>query len=101
MDTKKYEDYVLSQCKSYVDEPYLVIALNEEAGEIAGWYKKFVLRENVAGKHTVDDLKGELGDVLFYLTRLALMRGWNLEDVMLYNVDKLNDRIAKGMKQIA
>lgn len=101
MDTKRYEDYVESRCKSYVDEPYLIIAINEEAGEIAGWYKKYVLRENVAGKHSREDLLGELGDVLFYLTRLASLYGWSLEDVMNYNMAKLDDRVAKGMEKIA
>jgi NTP pyrophosphatase (non-canonical NTP hydrolase) len=101
MKRSEYESYVLSRCKDYVTEPYLVIAINEEAGEIAGWYKKFVLRENVTGKYSVDDLKGELGDLLFYITRLAQMRGWSLDDIMEHNKSKLDDRVSKGMKQIA
>jgi NTP pyrophosphatase (non-canonical NTP hydrolase) len=100
-DTSDYEHAVEQRCQGYVDQNYLVIALNEEAGEVAGWYKKFVLRENPTGKLTKDDLKGELGDVLFYLTRLADINGWSLLDVMEHNIEKLDKRRAEGMKQIA
>ena len=100
MTTKEYADYVTGQCQPYVDEPYLVIAINEEAGEIAGWYKKFVLRGNPTGKRTRDELKGEIGDVLFYLTRLAQLNGWTLEQVMDMNKAKLDDRMAKKMRMV-
>ena len=101
MKKREYEEYVESRCKDYVTEPYLVIAINEEAGEIAGWYKKYVLRGNPTGKLSKDDLKGELGDVLFYVTRLAQMNGWSLNDIMEHNVTKLDERVTKGMRQIA
>lgn len=100
MKTKDYESYVLERCQPYVDEAYLVVAINEEAGEIAGWYKKFVLRENPTGKFSEEDLKGELGDVLFYLTRMASLHGWTLSDVMDHNRAKLDDRVARNMKSV-
>lgn len=101
MTAQEYEDYVESRCKPYCDAAYTVIALNGEAGEVAEWYKKFVLRENVAGNLKPEDLKGELGDVLFYLTRLGSLYGYSLEDIMEYNKAKLDDRVQKGMRQIA
>ena len=101
MTTKEYEDYVYSRCKDYTDANYCVVAINEEAGEIAGWWKKHQLRGNPTGKLTVADLKGELGDVLFYITRLAYHYGWTLEEVMNHNKAKLDERVEKGMKQIA
>lgn len=99
MTKKEYEDYVLKQCKWYVDLNYCVIALNEEAGEVAGWYKKVVLRNNPKGL-TEDDLKGELGDVLFYLTCIARVKGWSLNDIMEFNKAKLDDRVAKNFKMV-
>lgn len=101
MTPTKYEKYVESRCQLCVTEPYLIIAINEEAGEIAGWYKKFVLRGNPVGNLSKDDLKGELGDLLFYLTRLGGLHGWSLVDIMQYNKTKLDDRVAKKMRQIA
>ena len=100
MKTKDYEAYVLERCQPYTDPSYCVIALNEEAGEIAGWWKKFKLRGNPTGKLTHDDLKGELGDVLFYLTRLAYHYNWTLSDIMDFNKAKLDDRVAKNMKSV-
>lgn len=101
MTTSEYEKYVESRCLPYTDAPYCVVAINEEAGEIAGWWKKFILRGNPTGKLTVQDLKGEIGDVLFYLTRLAQHYGWTLEEVMNHNKKKLDERVEKGMKIIA
>lgn len=92
MTPKDFENHVASCCQPYVDLNYSVIALNGEAGEVAEWYKKFVLRNNPGGKLTKEDLMGELGDVLFYLTSLALVSGWTLDDIMTFNVDKLKHR---------
>lgn len=94
MTKKEYEEYVLMRCKNYVDLNYSVIALNEEAGEVAGWYKKVVLRGKAKGL-TDDDLKGELGDCLFYLTCIARVKGWTLNDIMEFNRDKLDARFVK------
>lgn len=101
MKRSEYEAYVKMRCKGYIDPNYCVIAINEEAGEIAGWYKKAILRGNPTGQLTEDDLKGEMGDVLFYLTVLAQHMDWTLDDIMEYNKEKLDDRVAKGMRQIA
>ena len=42
-----------------------------------------------------DDLKGELGDVLFSVTALSGLYGWTLDDIMTFNVEKLDARAAK------
>jgi NTP pyrophosphatase (non-canonical NTP hydrolase) len=100
MKRSDYEEMVKQRCQSYVDVPYCVIALNGEAGEVAEWYKKFVLRGNVTGKYTVEDLKIELGDVLFYLTALASRYGWSLDEIMEANFEKLRIRDDKKMKMV-
>ena len=100
MTKKEYENYVEARCKGYVDANYCVVAINEEAGEIAGWWKKFKLRDNPTGKLTYDDLKGELGDVLFYVTALTKNMGWTLDDIIEHNVAKLDDREAKKMRSV-
>lgn len=101
MTTAEYEAYVESRCKGYCDLNYCIIALNGEAGEVAEWYKKFVLRGNVVGNLRMEDLKKELGDVLFYLTRLAALNEWTLDQIMDTNKAKLDDRVENGMRQIA
>lgn len=103
MKIKEYEEFVDKSSKPEVDLNYLVIAVNEEAGEIAGWYKKAVLREKKVGL-TDDDLMSELGDLQFYLTKLAHLKGWTLKDVMRFNVEKLvarrKERDAKPTKEV-
>jgi NTP pyrophosphatase (non-canonical NTP hydrolase) len=85
----------------YVDHNYCAVAINEEAGEIAGWHKKYHLRGNPTGKLGLDDLKSELGDVLFYLTAMSSLYGWTLEEVMEFNKVKLDDRVARKQRSIA
>lgn len=97
---KGFKEHVDRNAKYDMGDEYCVVALNEEAGEIAGWYKKFVLRGNPTGKLTEQDLLGELGDVLYYLVRLSSLHGWSLEDVMEYNVEKLRKRREMEYAQI-
>jgi NTP pyrophosphatase (non-canonical NTP hydrolase) len=99
MKVKEWHKWVEDNATEKLDLPYAVIALNEEAGEVAGWYKKAILRENKVGL-TEEDLAYELGDVLYYLTRIANLKGWTLKDLMNYNVQKLTRRKEKGYKQI-
>jgi NTP pyrophosphatase (non-canonical NTP hydrolase) len=97
MTLKEYDDYVDSRCKAYVNPSYCVIALNGEAGEVAEWFKKYELRGNPVGDLSTEDLLGELGDVQFYLTRLAHEYGFTLEDVMQYNRAKLDNRVKQEL----
>ena len=101
MTISEYETYVLKRCQPYTTPNYCVVAINEESGEIAGWWKKYELRGNPTGKLSEDDLKGELGDVLFYLTRMAYHYNWSLEDIMKHNKAKLDNRVDKNMRSIA
>jgi NTP pyrophosphatase (non-canonical NTP hydrolase) len=90
MKIRDYEKFVMERSKGYVDLNYCVIALNGEAGEVAEWYKKAVLREDAT--FTSQMLGEELGDVLFYLVKLANLKGWSLKDLIDMNVEKLSKR---------
>ena len=96
MTTRDYADYVERRAQPFTDLNYCVIALNGESGEVAEWYKKCVLRGNPEGKHSDEDLKKELGDVLFYLQRICNLKGWTLEDIMERNRQKLDKRVERG-----
>lgn len=100
MTKREYEDYVQLRSKDDLDLNYAIIALNEEAGECAGWHKKFNLRGNPTGKLSREDLLSELGDVLFYLTRAAALNGWTLDDVMEKNKEKLDERKGRHLRQV-
>lgn len=92
MTNEEFAQHVDSHAKYDMDLGYVVVALNEEAGEIAGWFKKRVLRKNE--EYTDLMLLEEAGDLLYYLQRLCQMKGWTLEQVMDQNKVKLDERVA-------
>lgn len=71
----------------------MVAGLAEEAGEVAGLYKR-ELRNlpkdqlRCTHEHYVE----ELGDVLWYLTGVALTHGIGLQEIWDYNIKKLEER---------
>ena len=75
---------------------YLGLGLSSEAGEVAGLIKK-ELRDSPEFDRS--KWLGELGDVVWYLTRLSDTLGFTLEELMQYNYDKLASRKARGVLQ--
>jgi len=67
---------------------YLALGLNGEAGEVADKIKKH-LRD---GKLDIGGIIYELGDVCWYVARLADSLGYSLEDVLTINNAKLESR---------
>ena len=76
---------------------YYVLGLAGEAGEVANKVKK-VFRDNngIATKKFVEEVAGELGDVLWYLATLAGVLGMSLNEVAEMNLDKLASRYDAG-----
>ena len=72
-----------------VEKAYLCLGLASEAGEVASLMKK-EMRDLVDFER--EKWMSELGDVLWYMTRLMDFYGIALEDLMLHNIAKLNDR---------
>ena len=67
--------------------------LFEEAGEVAGVFKRRIRKEPRDAVPASDEhLIEELGDVLWYLAGLCYALGFDLEDVWSRNVSKLEDR---------
>lgn len=76
---------------------HLVLGLVGESGEVAEKFKKLV-RDNNAdiSKLDIEDMKKELGDVLWYLTVLSKYLGFDLEEVAKINNQKLLDRLERN-----
>ena len=82
-----------NECKPWV----YALGLTGEAGELADKIKK-VYRDKggVFKQEEREAIVKELGDVLWYLTRLGATLGFSLEQIAEINVEKLADRAKRG-----
>ena len=77
---------------------YCVLGLNGEAGEVAEKLKK-IIRDgnNELTDEKREDIKKELGDVMWYVAQTARMAGLELSDIAQTNIDKLFSRKERGV----
>lgn len=78
--------------------PYLTAGLAEEAGEVAGKYKKSI-RDGWTAEKFEEQVVAELGDVLWYLARYADELGFSLQDIAELNKIKLQSRKDRAVLQ--
>lgn len=76
---------------------YPALGLAGETGEVLEKIKKIFRDENGRlTKEKKQELKKELGDVLWYLSQLSLQLGFSLSEVAEANIDKLAIRQKTG-----
>jgi NTP pyrophosphatase (non-canonical NTP hydrolase) len=76
---------------------YPTLGLTNEAGEVAGKIKKiFRDKDGLIGATEREALKGELGDVLWYLAQVCTELDLSLDEVAEHNLKKLFDRLERG-----
>lgn len=74
------------------------LGLADEAGEVAGKLKRVIRQDNnVVTDEMRQDLKKELGDVLWYVNFLTTQLGLTLDEVAETNLQKLVDRKERGV----
>lgn len=82
-----------NECKPWV----YALGLTGEAGELADKIKKVYRDDNgVFNQEKREAISKELGDVLWYLTRLGATLGFSLEEIAVRNMTKLADRAKRG-----
>lgn len=89
----RFNDYQVWTAATAIYPPesaleYLTLGLTSEAGEVAGKVKKYI-RD---GDFNRDDAIAELGDVLWYVARLADELDVDLSVVVKANYEKLESR---------
>ena len=77
------------------EKEYLMLGLMNEAGEVGGAYKKEI-RDHIDNTDLIID---EMGDVLWYLTRLCDIYDIKLSELMVNNMDKLFNRMTPEQVQ--
>ena len=79
---------------------YPVLGLTGEAGEVADKVKKLIRDKNIDNPNEIsiddkEELKKELGDVLWYVTQIATELKLDLTEVAQANLDKLFSRMER------
>lgn len=69
------------------------LGLAGESGETLDMVKKWIFHDSELDK---DHLKKELGDVMWYVAMICYAMGFDLDDVMQTNIDKLKARYPGG-----
>jgi NTP pyrophosphatase (non-canonical NTP hydrolase) len=73
---------------------YPALGLAGEAGELCNKIKK-IARDNAPIDK--EQIKGELGDCLWYISQLATEFGISLDDIGIHNIGKLASRAERGV----
>jgi NTP pyrophosphatase (non-canonical NTP hydrolase) len=104
--SEEYQEFCKQSnwCSKSLNRDHLLFGLSAEVGEVLALFQKqlrdlgkpHTQRNNIVDlvkRDTLEDnLKLELGDVLWHLTELAREYNWTLEDLMESNIDKLRGR---------
>lgn len=69
------------------------LGMSGEVGEFNDMIKKWVFHEK---ELNMEHAKKEAGDILWYVVMLCESFGWNMEEIMQMNVDKLKARYPEG-----
>lgn len=76
---------------------YPTLGLSGEAGEVAEKIKKVIRdHEGKISEEMKEEIKKELGDVLWYIAQIASELKLDLNDIAEKNIDKLYDRMERG-----
>ena len=95
MDLNEYQRRSITFRAPTASPPERVYGLLEEAGEMAGVFKRYFRGDYPNGEFG-PKLAGELGDILWYLAGICEDNGWKLEDIAKANLDKLESRQIRG-----
>jgi NTP pyrophosphatase (non-canonical NTP hydrolase) len=83
-----------NECKPWV----YALGLTGEAGEVTDKIKKIYRDKNgIFKSEDREAIAKELGDVLWYLTRLGATLGIDLKSIATTNANKLLDRMKRGV----
>ena len=106
MTPNEYQKLAMRTCNFDYNSPNLMVAYTEsvnmkrhavfglcsEAGEVASIFQKEYQGHRVDSEH----LKKEIGDCLWMIAELCSVHGFELEDVMELNIQKLKERYPEG-----
>ena len=91
---------LISHPDPLMDKTIMVLGISGESGEITEKWKKIVAyRDGKITDEDIQDMKKEIGDVLWYLTLFADMLGLSMNDIANTNAAKLASRKDRGVQK--
>lgn len=98
MELNKYqEEAAKTAFYEHDDVAYCALGITGEGGEVADHVKKMLRDDDgVLTEERRQSLKKELGDVLWYIARMAGKLGFTLDDVAISNIEKIKDRLKRN-----
>ena len=101
MDLKNYQKLCRKTAKKFKRKEDAIISwglgISGEAGDVAGCIKKTLYH----GNDQREGIRENVGDVMWYLAMICNFYGWNLEDILKENIEKLKARYPKGFTEKA
>lgn len=109
MELNEYQKQAMTTCtKTSENFAYMMLNLVGEVGELASKVAKAIRRNETmlscdnnlywAGPHPdLSDLRKEAGDVLWQLSGLCSVMGWELDGIARENLEKLASRKERGV----
>lgn len=98
IDFRKYQEAARTTRMGNTSENplvYTTLGLTGEAGELANKVKK-IYRGDGNHDELIEGIKGEMGDVLWYLAAMADDLGIDLAEIAEQNLEKLKNRHNRG-----
>lgn len=101
MTLKEYQAWVENMSTPRVNElglAYAGLGLAGETGEVVEKIKKILRDNRMPSEDDIDYLTLELGDVLWYVTKIGNIINVPLETLLLENTKKIEDRKINGKR---
>lgn len=99
VNLKDYQELCKRTAKVFTDKEKELacygLGVSGEAGDVAGCIKKTLFH----GDDQTQGIRENLGDTMWYIAMIANLYGWDLEEVLNENIEKLKKRYSKNFTE--
>jgi NTP pyrophosphatase (non-canonical NTP hydrolase) len=93
-----YQDFVYEKTAKTPEDliAWSILGLTSEAGEVSAVLEKAWRKRGHLNEDDISKLFDELGDVMWFLAAVANSLDFSLDDIMMHNINKLNQRASES-----
>lgn len=99
VDLEEYQKLCRNTAKNFTDKDREIsswgLGVAGEAGDLAGCIKKTIYHDNDQRQ----GIRENVGDTMWYLAMICNFFGWELEEILAENINKLKKRYPKGFTE--